>query len=195
MSKKHLPNILSLARILLTPLFLYFLFSGIPHGKTLALIVFIIASVTDAFDGHIARKYGVVTKVGVFLDPLADKFLVLSAFVSFWIFGEVKLWMLFLIAFRDVLVTVLRMVMQMKGITMKTSRAGKLKTTLQMIVIHLILVYFVLNSYHWLQLSKYISQYHLIYIMMVCTTLVTVYTGFHYFLYNYAHLKIMFGKE
>jgi len=187
--------LLTVGRILLTPLFLYFLFSGISHGKTLALIVFIIASITDAFDGRIARKYGVVTKVGVFLDPLADKFLVLSAFVSFWIFGEIKLWMLLLIAFRDVVVTVLRMIMQMKGFTMKTSRAGKLKTTLQMIVIHLILIYFVLNSYHWVQISHYFTEYHIIYILMIFTTAVTAYTGFHYFLHNYNILKLLFVRK
>ncbi|NOZ09020.1 MAG: CDP-diacylglycerol--glycerol-3-phosphate 3-phosphatidyltransferase [FCB group bacterium] len=195
MGKRHLPNLLTVGRILLTPLFLYFLFSGISHGKTLALIVFIIASITDAFDGRIARKYGVVTKVGVFLDPLADKFLVLSAFVSFWIFGEIKLWMLLLIAFRDVVVTVLRMIMQMKGFTMKTSRAGKLKTTLQMIVIHLILIYFVLNSYHWVQISHYFTEYHIIYILMIFTTAVTAYTGFHYFLHNYNILKLLFVRK
>ncbi len=195
MGKKHLPNLLTTARILLTPLFLYFLFSGIEHGKIYALIVFIIASVTDAYDGKIARKYDLVTKLGVFLDPLADKFLVLSAFVSFWIFDEVKLWMLLLIAFRDVFVTILRMIMQYKGVTMITSKAAKLKTTLQMIVIYVILLYYVVLSYNFTDIVQLVMQYHIIYILMVITTLVTAYTGFHYFMYNYRTLKLLFQKK
>ena len=194
MSKKHLPNILTIGRIVLTPLFLFFLFTSWEHGKIIALVIFIVASVTDAFDGMFARKYGVVTKVGIFLDPLADKFLVLSAFVSFWVFGEVMLWMLILIAFRDVLVTILRMVMQAKGVTMITSKAGKLKTTLQMIVIHFILLYLVVQSYALFDIASIVSETHIIYIMMVITSLVTAYTGFHYFYYNYRTLKMLLIK-
>ena len=83
MNYKWLPNLLTSSRILLGPLFLNFLFSDFSHGKLLALIVFMIASITDALDGKIARKHDVVSKFGIFFDPLADKFLVLSAFYSF----------------------------------------------------------------------------------------------------------------
>ncbi len=195
MPKKHIPNILTVFRIVLIPAFLYLLFSDTPNGKLWALIVFLVAAVTDTFDGRIARKYNLVSKTGIFLDPLADKFLVLSAFISFWIFGEVKLWMLILIAFRDVLVTALRMVMQFRGITMITSKAGKLKTTLQMTVIILILLFFIMQSYHITGFTRVMTSYHIIYFMMVITTLVTFYTGLHYFFFNYKTLKILFQNS
>ena len=78
-----LPNILTIGRIFLTPLFILCLFYEAPWSKMWALGIFIIASITDAFDGHIARTRDLVTKTGEFLDPLADKILVVSAFLSF----------------------------------------------------------------------------------------------------------------
>ena len=133
MKYKWLPNLLTSSRIFLVPVFLYCLFSDFSHGKLLALIFFVIAALTDAYDGRIARKHNVVTKFGIFFDPLADKFLVLSAFYAFMFFPAlsttVKLWMIILISFRDILVTLLRTIMQYKGITMITSKLGKIKTT------------------------------------------------------------------
>ena len=135
MKYKWIPNLLTSSRILLVPVFLYFLFSDFIHSKLLALIFFVIAAITDAYDGKIARKHNIVTKFGIFFDPLADKFLVLSAFYAFMFIPilstTVKLWMIILISFRDILVTLLRTIMQYKGITMMTSKFGKLKTTLQ----------------------------------------------------------------
>ena len=86
MKYKWIPNFLTSTRILLVPVFLYFLLSDFSHGKLLALIVFIAASITDAYDGKIARKHNIVTKFGIFFDPLADKLLVLSAFYAFMFF-------------------------------------------------------------------------------------------------------------
>ncbi|HIM53825.1 MAG TPA: CDP-alcohol phosphatidyltransferase family protein, partial [Candidatus Marinimicrobia bacterium] len=83
MKYKWIPNFLTSTRILLVPVFLYFLFSDFSHGKLLALIVFIAASITDAYDGIIARKYNIESQFGVYFDPLADKLLVLSAFYGF----------------------------------------------------------------------------------------------------------------
>ena len=76
------PNILSIFRIILTPFFIACLFSDFNYSHIFALIIFLVASVTDAFDGYYARKYDAVTEYGKFLDPLADKILVLSAFIS-----------------------------------------------------------------------------------------------------------------
>ena len=195
MSQRHIPNILTFLRIGLIPIFIYLLFAHVPHGKLLALAVFVIASITDAYDGRIARKYGFVTKLGIFLDPLADKFLVLSAFICFWFFGEVKLWMLLLIGFRDILVTGLRMIMQYKGLTMITSKVGKLKTILQISVIIVILLFFVMKSYNLTELIWLFQSYPIIYSLMVATTLVTAYTGFHYFYFNFKTLKMLFMSK
>jgi CDP-diacylglycerol---glycerol-3-phosphate 3-phosphatidyltransferase len=194
--QRHIPNILSLSRVVLTPVFLYFLlFSTYNHAKLISAIIFTIASITDAFDGKIARKYGLETRLGVFLDPLADKFLVLSAFFSFVFLGDVHLWMVVLISFRDVIVTILRMIMELKGITMITSRAGKLKTVLQIMIINVIFMYLLLKAYGYTQYSEILDKYNVIYSLMLITTLVTVYTGLHYFYFNHKKLKtILFNK-
>jgi|TARA_B000000557_G_scaffold35503_2_gene25793 CDP-diacylglycerol--glycerol-3-phosphate 3-phosphatidyltransferase len=194
--KKHIPNILSISRVLLTPVFLYFLlFSNYHHAKLLSVLIFTIASVTDAFDGQIARKYGMVTRVGVFLDPLADKVLVLSAFFSFVILGDVHLWMVLIISLRDIIITILRMLMEAKGVTMITSKAGKVKTFLQIIIINVVLLSILLKAYGYNDYSDVFTKYKIIYALMLITTLVTVYTGFHYFYFNHKKLKtILFEK-
>ncbi len=196
--KKNIPNILTSSRILLIPIFLHFLFSDFEHGKLVSLIVFIFASITDAFDGFYARKYKYVSKLGIFLDPLADKLLVLSAFCGFIfipVLGEeVKLWMIILILFRDVLVTSLRIFMEFKGITMVTSKLGKLKTVLQFSAIVLVLMYLIFVSYN-ISYYHFISSKSILYFCMYITTLVTTYTGIHYFYYNYKILgQFLFHK-
>ncbi|MBC8214681.1 MAG: CDP-diacylglycerol--glycerol-3-phosphate 3-phosphatidyltransferase [Candidatus Marinimicrobia bacterium] len=189
MPKRYIPNILTSMRILLTPIFLLLLFSGYQHGKLFALIVFIIASLTDLYDGILARKFNTVSKFGMFLDPLADKFLVLSAFISFCIIGDVELWMLIVIIVRDIFVTLLRSIMEAKKVTMHTSKGGKLKTTLQMIVIHLILLIYVFQSYKVTPIEWFFDAYPIVYILMLVTTIVTAYTGIDYFRQNYQTLK------
>ena len=193
-----LPNILTSTRILLTPVFLYYLFSDFSHGKLFALCVFAIASITDAYDGKIARKYNLETKIGVFLDPLADKFLVLSAFYGFMYLPvldtTIKLWMIILISFRDILVTLLRTILQYKGITMITSKLGKLKTALQFITIHLILIFLILKSYS-IVIPPDLWYNKSLYFLMVITTIITFYTGVHYVYHNYKTLENLFFNK
>ncbi|SVD09893.1 uncharacterized protein METZ01_LOCUS362747, partial [marine metagenome] len=178
--------------------FLYFLFSDFSHGKLLALIFFVIATITDAYDGKIARKHNIVTKFGIFFDPLADKFLVLSAFYAFMFISDldttIKLWMIILISFRDILVTLLRTIMQYKGITMITSKWGKIKTALQLITIHLILIFLIFKSYSVAIPSDLLYNKSL-YILMVITTIITFYTGVHYFYHNYKTLGSLIFKK
>ena len=198
MKYKWIPNFLTSTRILLVPVFLYCLFADFSHGKLLALIVFIAAAITDAYDGKIARKYDIVTKFGVFFDPLADKLLVLSAFYGFMFLPvlstTVKLWMIILISFRDILVTLLRTLMQYKGITMITSKAGKLKTFLQIITINIILIFLILKSYQ-IDIPTDILQFNSLYFLMVITTAITFYTGVHYVYYNFKTLGSLFFNK
>jgi len=196
--KKYIPNILTSSRILLTPVFLYFLFSDFSHSKLIALVVFLVASITDAFDGFYARKYNLISKFGIFFDPLADKLLVLSAFYGFMFIPildtEVKLWMIILISFRDVVVTLLRMIMEYKGITMVTSKVSKMKTALQISTILSILTYLILFSYN-ISYWQFVSEQSILYFCMILTTLVTFYTGLHYCYYNYKSLgQLLFQK-
>ena len=198
MKYKWIPNLLTSSRILLVPVFLYFLFSDFSHGKLLALIFFVIAAITDAYDGKIARKHNIVTKFGIFLDPLADKFLVLSAFYAFMFISDldttIKLWMIILISFRDILVTLLRTIMQYKGITMITSKLGKIKTALQLITIHLILIFLIFKSYS-VAIPSDLFYNESLYFLMVITTIITFYTGVHYFYHNYKTLGSLIFKK
>ena len=198
MKYKWLPNLLTSSRIFLVPVFLYCLFSDFSHGKLFAFIVFIIASITDAYDGKIARKYAIESKFGVYFDPLADKLLVLSAFYGFMFLPilstTVKLWMIILISFRDILVTLMRTLMQYKGVTMITSKAGKLKTFLQIVTISFILIYLILKSYQ-VDIHSEILEFNCLYFLMVITTMITFYTGVHYVYYNYKTLGNLFFSK
>ena len=198
MKYKWIPNFLTSTRILLIPVFLYCLFTDFSHGKLLALIVFLSAAITDAYDGKIARKYDIESKFGVFFDPLADKLLVLSAFYGFMFLPvlstTVKLWMIILISFRDILVTLMRTLMQYKGVTMITSKAGKLKTFLQITTINFILIYLILLSYK-VNIPSDILQYNSLYFLMVITTMITFYTGIHYVYHNYKTLENLFFNK
>ena len=195
MKHKWLPNFLTSTRILLIPVFLYCLFSDFSHGKLQALIVFVVAAITDAYDGKIARKYNIESKFGIYFDPLADKLLVLSAFYGFMFLPilstTVKLWMIILISFRDIIVTLMRTLMQYKGVSMITSKAGKLKTFLQIITINFILIYLILKSYK-VDIPSDILQYNSLYFLMVITTMITFYTGIHYVYHNYKTLGNLF---
>jgi len=199
MKYKWIPNLLTSSRILMVPVFLYFLFADFSHGKLIALIVFITASMTDAFDGRIARKHNTITKFGIFFDPLADKFLILSTFYAFMFIPvlstTIKLWMIILISFRDILVTALRTIMQYNDITMITSKFSKLKTILQIMTIYFILVFLILKSYSVaIPFDLYYNNESL-YFLMVITTIITFYTGVHYFYHNYKTLgSLIFNK-
>jgi len=184
--KINVPNVLTIFRILLTPLFIVCLFYPYPYARLWALIIFIVASITDAFDGHYARKYDQVTRHGKFLDPLADKILVSSAFISFAILDLIPYWMIVLIIFRDLFVTGLRMAMESQGLTMITSKIAKAKTTTQISVIIFILLFLGIQIFdiNWLRtILLFISEYRIIYYFTLLATVFTVITGITY-LYN-----------
>ena len=100
-----LPNVLTILRVLLTPVFLFLIFSQTWYNKILALIVFTIASLTDFYDGKIARRDGTSTAFGRFMDPLADKLLVSSALISFAVLGMVEAWLVAAMLIRDLSIT------------------------------------------------------------------------------------------
>ncbi|MBQ5330480.1 MAG: CDP-diacylglycerol--glycerol-3-phosphate 3-phosphatidyltransferase [Oscillospiraceae bacterium] len=136
----NLPNKLTVARIVLVPFFVFFLLTDIlPASKLLALIVFVLASVTDALDGHIARSRNLVTTFGKFLDPLADKVLVISALVCFIELGTVSSVPVLIIIAREFMVSGLRLVTADKGVVVPANIWGKLKTAFTMVTIVLIL--------------------------------------------------------
>jgi CDP-diacylglycerol---glycerol-3-phosphate 3-phosphatidyltransferase len=190
--KINIPNVLTIFRILLTPIFILCLFYNYPYARLWALIIFIVASITDAFDGHYARKYNQVTRHGQFLDPLADKILVSSAFISFAILDLVPFWMVGLIVFRDLFVTGLRMAMESQGLTMITSKIAKAKTTTQISVIIFILLFLGVQifSYDWLKIIiDFIVENKIIYYFTLIATFFTVWTGISYLYKNRFTIK------
>ena len=187
----HLPNFLTLIRIFLTPLFIYFLFWGGVNGYPWALAIFIAAGVTDIIDGYLARRLMVESTIGKMLDPIADKILVLSAFISFSSMGLVYVWMLGLIILRDVFVTIIRFLLERSEMPMATSKIAKAKTAVQVTSVIIILSYLTLKSYQANWIPDLIDQLHLIFISMLITVLITVYTGFDYFIVNRSSIRAL----
>jgi len=187
-----LPNILTFFRILITPVFIICLFDDFPGAHLWALFLFIIASITDAYDGYYARKNNMVTDTGKFLDPLADKILVSSAFISFAIMGLIDFWMVALILFRDLFVTGLRIIMTRNGFTMMTSRSAKSKTGVQLGIIIFTLFFLSLKGLGWVlsnDIHLFILEYELVYYLTAIAVVFTLYTGFSYALDNQKAIK------
>ncbi|MBC8322062.1 MAG: CDP-diacylglycerol--glycerol-3-phosphate 3-phosphatidyltransferase [Candidatus Marinimicrobia bacterium] len=185
--KLNIPNSLTLLRIALTPVFIIFLFYDHPYAKLWALSVFLVASITDALDGYYARKHDQITDQGQFLDPLADKILVLSALISFAVLEVIPYWMVSLIVFRDLFITGLRVVMSNKGFEMVTSNIAKAKTSFQLAIIVTILFYLGFSKVPFDSLSdliQFIRDYDLIYFLTLIVTVFTAYTGFSYIYEN-----------
>lgn len=141
-----IPNSLTVLRILLTPVFIVFLFSESSFLRQLSLGVFIIAAVTDWYDGWIARRYGGISRWGKFLDPLADKILSSAALFSYVFLGLVDAWMVWIIVVRDFLITGLRIYAEWKDRPVVTSKTAQAKTFGEFVVIYYILILYVLKS-------------------------------------------------
>ncbi len=136
----NLPNRLSLLRIVLIPVFLGLKYVGTTIFDVLALVVFLFASFTDFLDGHIARSRNLVTDFGKFVDPVADKLLVLSALILLTAQGQISAWMVIIVLARELAVDGLRMVAALKGRVIAAGKLGKIKTVSQMAVISLAIV-------------------------------------------------------
>ncbi|MFQ6674991.1 MAG: CDP-diacylglycerol--glycerol-3-phosphate 3-phosphatidyltransferase [Fidelibacterota bacterium] len=193
-----LPNVLTVLRIILTPVFILCLFYEAPWAKPTALGVFIVASITDAWDGYLARKRKEVTRTGTFLDPLADKILVSSAFLSFAIMGKIPYWMVALIIFRDLFVTGLRMLFLSRGVSLVTSRIAKLKTTTQLVAIVFILSTMTLKALKLVdarEIIDFIESVHLIYYAVLFVTVFTLYSGLSYLYANRAAIRVFIKTQ
>ena len=188
-----LPNQLTILRIVLVPVFVYLLMLSSPLMKLFGVVVFIIASVTDAYDGYHARKYGETTRLGAFLDPLADKFLITAAFLVYVWYGYLDLWMVVLVALRDIVVTVLRVYAELKDRPVVTSSEAKYKTLSQNIFAYVIMLFMLLAEPTFTgaavasRMREVLFADYLDYIMLAIT-LFTVYTGVSYLLQNRKHL-------
>ena len=141
-SQFNLANIITIARILLIPVFLVLLLSGIPepYGDIAAAVVFILAAATDKLDGYVARRNAQITTLGQFLDPLADKLLIAAALIALVSQGRVAAWLAMIIIGRELAVTVLRIIGISQGVSIPADRYGKLKMVLQIVYVVYVLV-------------------------------------------------------
>ncbi len=195
-----LPNQLTILRIILTPVFLVLFLTGEPWLIQISSLVYIIAAITDWYDGWLARKFNYITEWGKFMDPLADKILTSTAFMAFVIIGVLPLWMVLLIIIRDLVVTLIRVYADYRKISFTTSRSAQLKTFMQMLFLYYLLLIYTLKTFNGLK-SDYGSILNFlfnpigIYYAMLIVTILTVITGFTYIYGNRFLIKKMIKGE
>lgn len=151
----NLPNTLAFLRILLAPIMFwvilnpnYFIDNGyhVSWNYYFAALLFVIASVTDFFDGYIAREWNQMSMLGAIIDPLADKMLTIAAFLGLMMVGEANAWAIYIIIIRELFITGIRTVAVSEGLDIKASWSGKVKTVVQMIAIGFLLMHWPLGS-------------------------------------------------
>ena len=185
----NLPNKLTLLRIALAIVFIVLLFLPGLWAKVSALIIFILASVTDFLDGYIAKRNNQITDFGRLMDPVADKVLILSAFVAFVQLQLVPAWMVVIIIFRDLAVSGLRALALAKGKVIAADRGGKHKTVTQVIAIFVILFFIILKEVplgfisFWNESSEAVYK-NAIFTLMFITVTWTMISGISYLLKN-----------
>ncbi len=182
-----LPNQLTVLRIILTPIFIILFLSERTILRQISLFVFLIAALTDWYDGWIARRMGKVTRWGIFLDPLADKILTSSAFFVFAADGFAQWWMVWAIVVRDISITLLRSLSELRGQTVHTNYTAKVKTALQMVFIYTVLIAVVgRDSLSALRrVTLIILNRDVLYYSMLVVTVVTLGTGLQYLVENF----------
>lgn len=179
----NLANKITLSRILMVPLFLFFLLTDLipsPYKEIISAAIFIVAASTDGLDGYIARKRKQVTNFGKFMDPLADKLLVAAALISLVGMGNLDAWMAIVIIGREFIVTGFRVIAVAEGVVIAASVWGKIKTVSQIIAI----VALLLNNFltYKLGLFLFINGFRLQFnvVLMWIAVLFTLYSGFDY---------------
>jgi CDP-diacylglycerol---glycerol-3-phosphate 3-phosphatidyltransferase len=195
-----LPNQLTVLRIILSPFFLFFFLSENPLFKQISIGIFIIAALTDWYDGWLARKFNYITNWGKFWDPLADKILTSTAFIGFVILGVLQLWMVIIILLRDFIITILRAYADYKGASFPTSNYAKWKTFFQMAFLYyLLMIYTAINTVQIYNGNEKIFAVLLdrsfIYYTMLFITAITFHSGVTYLIKNRHLILRLFRYE
>ena len=179
----NLPNKLTISRIILAVVFILFLFIKGPGAKFIALTLFLIACVTDYYDGYIARKNGIITDFGRFMDPIADKILILGGFLAFVEMKIIPAWMVMVIIAREFIITGIRILALSKKKVLAAEVAGKRKTVSQIVAVLFILTFLIIRESGFT--FRYIYYYgSAINILMLITVLMTLTSGASYMFKN-----------
>jgi CDP-diacylglycerol---glycerol-3-phosphate 3-phosphatidyltransferase len=187
----NLPNIITMGRIAAIPLLCFLLLSpGRQNGQPLppgqdacfwAAALFAVASVTDWLDGYLARRMGIVTVFGKFLDPIADKLIVMAALIMILPFDRVPAWMVLVILGREMIITGLRAIASDEGIVIPASNLGKFKTIFQLVAIIGLLLHY---PYRWFFSIDHplllVDMHHVGMFYLWIATVITIWSGFDY---------------
>jgi len=190
----NLPNALTISRIVLAPVFMALFLIDSIYTKILALLIFVVAVFTDLYDGYLARKNGMVTGFGKFMDPLADKILVSTALVCLVALDNIKTWMALTIIVREFFITGFRTLAAYRGFVIAPTILAQWKTVSQMLVVTIILLFSVLKAllvplgYNWLVFSSPWTT-RIFDIAMFVVVVLTVITGIIYLIKNAPLLK------
>ena len=181
MKKENIPNALTFIRIVFIPIFILILMFGKSYAwHVAAAIVFAVASITDYLDGYLARKWQVVSNFGKFADPMADKLLVMSAFIMLIELGMAPAWIVAVIICRELAVTGLRLLfVETGGTVLAAAMPGKIKTFSQMFAIIFLLL-------HWTLLGQ---------VLLYVALFFTIYSGYDYFKGSAYVFKGTFGSK
>ena len=187
----NLPNIITMARIAAIPLLCFLLLSpgregGLPQPPSQdscfwAAALFAVASVTDWLDGYLARRLGIVTVFGKFLDPIADKLIVMAALIMILPYDRVPAWMVLVILGREMIITGLRAIASDEGIVIPASNLGKFKTIFQLVAIIGLLLHY---DYHWFFSIDHpllvVNMHHVGMFYLWIATVITIWSGVDY---------------
>ena len=185
-----LPNQLTVLRIILSPVFLFFFLSDVIWMKQISVAIYIVAALSDWYDGWLARKFNYITSWGKFWDPLADKILTSVAFIGFAIVNLIPSWMVIVIVGRDVIITLLRVFADMKNYAFTTSYYAKWKTLLQMVFLYYLLILYVaqfapeINLVYGDLISSLLNK-ELIFFIALLITIITFHSGLLYIVRNW----------
>lgn len=183
----NLPNQLTVGRLVLSVFFVACLSVRFPFNHTLALAIFIIATITDYLDGQIARRHNLITDFGKLMDPLADKILTAAAFICLIPYGALPAWVVIVIIAREFLITGLRLLAGAKGVVLPAEKLGKHKTGWQMATIIFFLLLLALGDWNSRRLDWVPTAWSTMgTLMVIVTTVLTVYSGAGYFWKNRA---------
>lgn len=175
----NLPNKITLFRVFLIPVYFIVMYLDFEYAAYVAGIIYIIASITDSIDGHIARKRNLVTDFGKFMDPLADKLLVLTSLVIFCASGRIAAWSVVIVIARELAITSLRTMAALEGTVMAADKYGKIKTISQMVAI---------SAMHFETLLPIAPAVNVVYYFSI---FMTILSGMNYFLKNKGLIKTM----
>jgi CDP-diacylglycerol--glycerol-3-phosphate 3-phosphatidyltransferase len=176
----NLPNTITLLRISVVPFLFILLLSPGEFWSLILAILFIIASITDFFDGYIARKYQMITTMGKFLDPIADKIMVNTAMILMIPIGRIPAWIVAITIIRDLMVDVIRSIASSEGICIQASTLGKQKTLTQIIAVTALIIHYSIFG-----INAHAVGMVILYIALV----LTIFSGIDYFIKLYRNIE------